>query len=100
MAMRVEGEFNPSTETKRGVRQRCVVSPELLNIYSEMILREINQIEAGMGLVTKKWGGHVSGESKKWGSVGLPAAKGFRATPSRILENAPFARSDRICAQR
>ena len=100
MAMRVEGEFNPFTEIKRGVRQRCVVSPELLNIYSEMILREINQIEAGMGLVTKKWGGHVSGESKKWGSVGLPAGKVFRATPSRRSENAPFSRSGRRCVHR
>ena len=44
-AMRVEGELSPFTEIKRGVRQGCVMSPDLFNIYSEMILREISDIE-------------------------------------------------------
>ena len=43
--MRVEGELSPLTEIKRGIRQGCVMSPDLFNIYSEMILREINDIE-------------------------------------------------------
>ena len=44
-AMRVEGELSPFTEIKREVRQGCVMSPDLFNIYSEMILREIDDIE-------------------------------------------------------
>ena len=43
-AMRVEGELSPFTEIERGVRQGCVMS-DLFNIYSEMVLREINDLE-------------------------------------------------------
>jgi len=44
-AIRVDGECTKYTEIKRGVRQGCVMSPDLFNIYSEVILRTISDME-------------------------------------------------------
>ena len=40
-AVRIGGELSEYTLIKRGVRQGCVMSPDLFNIYSEMILRNL-----------------------------------------------------------
>ncbi|GFR82060.1 endonuclease-reverse transcriptase [Elysia marginata] len=49
---RVGGEHSEETPITRGVRQGCILSPDLFNLYSEMILRELDNIQ-GIGL-----GGH------------------------------------------
>ena len=41
-AIRIDGEYSEFKPICRGVRQGCVMSPDLFNIYSEMILRNIN----------------------------------------------------------
>ncbi|KAK3784412.1 hypothetical protein RRG08_039413 [Elysia crispata] len=51
-AVRVEEETSNFQNIKRGVRQGCVLSPDLFSLYSEMIMRQIEEIE---GL---KIGGH------------------------------------------
>ncbi|GFR98524.1 retrovirus-related Pol polyprotein LINE-1 [Elysia marginata] len=43
-AIRIDGEYTGFTEIKRGVRQSCVLSPDLLNLYSEVILRNITDM--------------------------------------------------------
>ena len=40
-AMRVEGEISAFQKIKRGVRQVCVLSPDLFSLYSEIIMRNI-----------------------------------------------------------
>ena len=50
--VRIDGEHSEETSIRRGVRQGCVLSPDLFNIYSENILREIEDIN-GISL-----GGH------------------------------------------
>ena len=40
-AVRIEGECSEFKYIKRGVRQGCVMSPDLFNIYSETILRNL-----------------------------------------------------------
>ena len=43
--VRVNNEHSEYINIKRGVRQGCVLSPDLFNIYSEMILRNIEDFE-------------------------------------------------------
>ena len=50
--VRIDGEHSEETSIRRGVRQGCLLSPDLFNIYSENILREIEDIN-GISL-----GGH------------------------------------------
>ena len=40
-AVRIGGELSEYKLIKRGVRHGCVMSPDLFNIYSEMILRNL-----------------------------------------------------------
>ena len=41
--MRVGNDTSEYSKIKRGVRQGCVLSPDLFNLYSEQILRELNE---------------------------------------------------------
>ena len=44
-AVRVDGELSEYTNIKRGVRQGCVMSPDLFNLYNEVILRNLDESE-------------------------------------------------------
>ena len=44
-AIRMDNEISHYRAIKRGVRQGCVASPDLFNLYSEMILRNLNEHE-------------------------------------------------------
>ena len=44
-AVRVDGELSEYTNIKRGVRQGCVMSLDLFNLYSEVILRKLDESE-------------------------------------------------------
>ena len=39
-AVRIDGELSEYTNIKRGVRQVCVMSPDLFNLYSEVIFKK------------------------------------------------------------
>ena len=43
--MRVDNEMSEITQIRRGVRQGCVFSPDLFNLYSEIILREVEGLQ-------------------------------------------------------
>jgi hypothetical protein len=47
--MRIDGEHSEETPIRRGVLQGWVFSPDLFNLYSENILRGIEDIK-GMNL--------------------------------------------------
>ena len=42
-AIRMDNEISDYRASTRGVRQGCVASPDLFNLYSEMILRNLNE---------------------------------------------------------
>ena len=44
-AIRIEGEETEYHSIRRGVRQGCVMSPDLFSLYSEIIMREIQECE-------------------------------------------------------
>ncbi|CAF4310248.1 unnamed protein product, partial [Rotaria magnacalcarata] len=44
-AIQINNDTSDYTSIKRGVRQGCVLSPDLFNIYNEMILRNLEDVE-------------------------------------------------------
>ena len=50
-AVRVENQLSDWIEIERGVRQGCVLSPDLFSLYSEIILRAVEELP-GVGY---KW---------------------------------------------
>ena len=42
---KIGNDVNGDTQIKKGVRQACVLSLDVFNLYSEIILRDINDLE-------------------------------------------------------
>ena len=43
--MRVDNELSGFTQIRRGVRQGCVFSPDFFNLYSKLILKELEGMQ-------------------------------------------------------
>ena len=44
-AVRYNGEISKYVSVRRGVRQGCIMSPDLFSLYTELIMRNIKEIE-------------------------------------------------------
>ena len=44
-AVRVGNEESTKQEIRRGVRQGCVISPELFSMYSEIIMNDLTELD-------------------------------------------------------
>ena len=44
-AIRIDNDLSKYVEIKRGVRQGCVLSPDLCSLYREMIMREVKDMD-------------------------------------------------------
>ena len=44
-AVRIENEVTDWTEIKRGVRQGCVLSPDLFSLYSQVVMDALKDLE-------------------------------------------------------
>ena len=42
-AISIDGEISEWTYIKRGVRQGCIISPDLFSLYAEIIMRKVKQ---------------------------------------------------------
>ena len=42
-AISIDDELSGWTHIKRGLRQRCVISPDLFSLYTEVIMRKVKQ---------------------------------------------------------
>ena len=48
--MRWDGEISREVTVERGVRQGCVISPLLFNLYSEFMIKEAMEDVEGIGI--------------------------------------------------
>ena len=58
VAIRMGNEISQYRAIKRGVRQACIASPDLFNLYSEMILRSLIEhqgVKVGGNIINNLW---------------------------------------------